>query len=195
MQNQVVSREEWLKARTALLEHEKALTRHRDEVSAERLALPWVRIEKAYVFDGPDGKLTLEVRSTTPDLGSSIVFDDFRISEKEDSFAQWAGECGDPRGGTTDPADFVECIPFAETRNYVMRIMEGVQVYRARLGGGVAPLSLIADLKRGGWTPSPSAMAMQGAGEQTASGACVTALPTMATWQPNPSAPLKTENC
>jgi predicted dithiol-disulfide oxidoreductase (DUF899 family) len=59
MQKQIVSREEWLKARTVLLEHEKALTRHRDEVSAERLALPWVRVEKAYVFDGPDGKLTL----------------------------------------------------------------------------------------------------------------------------------------
>lgn len=59
MQKQVVSRQEWLEARTALLEHEKALTRHRDEVAAERLALPWVRVERAYVFDGPDGKVTL----------------------------------------------------------------------------------------------------------------------------------------
>src|ERR1700739_1510724 len=59
MQHQVVSRAEWLKARTALLEHEKALTRHRDQIRAERLALPWVRIEKDYVFDGPEGKLTL----------------------------------------------------------------------------------------------------------------------------------------
>lgn len=59
MQNQVVSREEWLEARTKLLEHEKALTRHRDLVSAERLRLPWVRIEKDYTFDGPDGQLTL----------------------------------------------------------------------------------------------------------------------------------------
>ncbi len=59
MQHQIVSKAEWLKARVALLEHEKALTRHRDEVSAERLALPWVRVEKAYVFDGPHGKLTL----------------------------------------------------------------------------------------------------------------------------------------
>ena len=59
MQHEVVSREEWFKARVALLEHEKALTRQRDEVSAERLALPWVRVEKAYVFDGPNGKLAL----------------------------------------------------------------------------------------------------------------------------------------
>lgn len=59
MQHQVVSREEWLKLRRALLEQEKALTRHRDLVSAERLRLPWVRIEKEYVFRGPDGELTL----------------------------------------------------------------------------------------------------------------------------------------
>jgi predicted dithiol-disulfide oxidoreductase (DUF899 family) len=59
MQHQVVSPAEWFKARVALLEREKALTRHRDEVSAERLALPWVRVDKAYVFDGPNGKLTL----------------------------------------------------------------------------------------------------------------------------------------
>lgn len=66
--------------------------------------------------------------------------------------AKWAGDCGDPRGGGTDPADFIECIPFAETRNYVMRVMENVQIYRARLAGGTAPLTLAADLKRGSWT-------------------------------------------
>jgi predicted dithiol-disulfide oxidoreductase (DUF899 family) len=56
---EIVSRDEWIEARKALLKHEKALTRHRDAVSALRLTLPWVRIDKAYVFDGPDGKLTL----------------------------------------------------------------------------------------------------------------------------------------
>ena len=50
--------------------------------------------------------------------------------------------CGDPRGGATDPIDFIECIPFSETRNYVMRVMEGMQVYRARLNGGSAPITL-----------------------------------------------------
>jgi len=59
MQHQVVTREEWNKARVALLKQEKALTQHRDLVSAERLRLPWVRIDKAYVFGGPEGKLTL----------------------------------------------------------------------------------------------------------------------------------------
>jgi predicted dithiol-disulfide oxidoreductase (DUF899 family) len=59
MSHQIVSREEWLRARTALLEQEKALTRHRELVAAERLRLPWVRVETTYVFDGPEGKLTL----------------------------------------------------------------------------------------------------------------------------------------
>ena len=67
---------------------------------------------------------------------------------------QWIASCGDPRGGTSDPADFIECIPFSETRDYVMRVMENVQVYRARLAGGSAPLTIATDLKRGGWVPS-----------------------------------------
>jgi predicted dithiol-disulfide oxidoreductase (DUF899 family) len=56
---QVVSREEWLVARKALLTKEKELTRARDALSAERRMLPMVRIDKEYVFEGPDGKATL----------------------------------------------------------------------------------------------------------------------------------------
>ena len=59
MQHQIASREEWLRARTALLEKEKALTRARDALSAERRQLPWVKVEKGYVFDTPTGKATL----------------------------------------------------------------------------------------------------------------------------------------
>jgi predicted dithiol-disulfide oxidoreductase (DUF899 family) len=55
----VVSREQWLMARKAHLAREKELTRLRDRVSAERRTLPWVKVDKAYVFDGPDGKETL----------------------------------------------------------------------------------------------------------------------------------------
>jgi predicted dithiol-disulfide oxidoreductase (DUF899 family) len=59
MLHPVVSREEWLAARKALLSKEKELTRLRDRLNAERRALPWVGIEKDYVFDGPDGRETL----------------------------------------------------------------------------------------------------------------------------------------
>jgi predicted dithiol-disulfide oxidoreductase (DUF899 family) len=55
----VVSRAEWLAARKDLLAREKELTRQRDAMSAERRRLPMVRIEKQYVFEGPDGKASL----------------------------------------------------------------------------------------------------------------------------------------
>ncbi|MGB9145860.1 MAG: thioredoxin family protein [Acidobacteriaceae bacterium] len=55
----VVSQAEWLAARMDLLAREKQLTRQRDAVDAARRALPWVRVEKEYVFDGPSGKETL----------------------------------------------------------------------------------------------------------------------------------------
>ena len=55
----VVSRDEWLAARKELLAQEKQLTRQRDAVSAARRALPWVRVDKEYVFDTAQGKRTL----------------------------------------------------------------------------------------------------------------------------------------
>jgi predicted dithiol-disulfide oxidoreductase (DUF899 family) len=55
----VVSPEEWLEARRTLLAKEKALTRQRDSVCEERRALPWVRVEKDYRFQGPEGEVTL----------------------------------------------------------------------------------------------------------------------------------------
>jgi predicted dithiol-disulfide oxidoreductase (DUF899 family) len=55
----IVSREEWLVARKAHLKNEKALTRIRDLVAAERRTLPWVKVDKAYTFEGPHGKRTL----------------------------------------------------------------------------------------------------------------------------------------
>src|SRR5213594_1346165 len=55
----VVSEAEWLVARKDLLTREKELTRLRDEVSRHRRELPWVKVDKEYVFDGPEGKETL----------------------------------------------------------------------------------------------------------------------------------------
>jgi predicted dithiol-disulfide oxidoreductase (DUF899 family) len=57
--SKVVSREQWLVARKDLLTREKELTRLRDEVSRHRRELPWVKIDKEYIFDGPDGRETL----------------------------------------------------------------------------------------------------------------------------------------
>lgn len=55
----VVSREEWLIARKAHLAQEKEFTRLRDQLSQQRRQLPWVKVEKPYVFDGPNGKESL----------------------------------------------------------------------------------------------------------------------------------------
>src|SRR5262245_32178858 len=57
--NRIVSRDEWLAARKQHLAKEKEVTRLRDQLSAERRELPWVKVEKNYVFDGPKGKETL----------------------------------------------------------------------------------------------------------------------------------------
>ena len=57
--HRVVSPDEWLAARKALLTKEKAFTRLRDELSRERRELPWVKVDQPYSFDGPDGRETL----------------------------------------------------------------------------------------------------------------------------------------
>jgi len=60
----------------------------------------------------------------------------------------WIAKYGDPRDPKIDPIDWVERIPFSETRNYVQRVLENLQIYRVRLGGG-SKLLIEADLRRG----------------------------------------------
>jgi soluble lytic murein transglycosylase len=73
---------------------------------------------------------------------------------------EWVDEYGDPRGGQVDPIDWVECIPFNETRQYVQKVMQNVHVYRSRLApDSVRPMTV--DLKRG--TPADITVASTGA--------------------------------
>lgn len=68
----------------------------------------------------------------------------------------WVAYYGDPRGGQVDPVDWVECIPFNETRQYVQKVMQNLHVYRSRLAPStVAPMTV--DLKRG--TPQDMSVA------------------------------------
>ena len=62
---------------------------------------------------------------------------------------EWIDLYGDPRDPLTSVVDWIEHIPFRETRNYVMRVMESLHVYRARISGKTPPLQLIDDLSRG----------------------------------------------
>jgi peptidoglycan lytic transglycosylase len=56
---------------------------------------------------------------------------------------KWIAQYGDPRHPKVDPIDWAERIPFAETRNYVQRVMEGLQIYRTRFANGTRPLALV----------------------------------------------------
>ncbi len=60
---------------------------------------------------------------------------------------RWITEFGDPRLAEVDVVDWVETIPFGETRTYVMRVVEGVVIYRAKLRGSVGPVRVTAELK------------------------------------------------
>lgn len=61
----------------------------------------------------------------------------------------WIKKYGDPRTGEIDPIDWVESIPFSETRNYVQRVMENMQVYRARRNGNQSDNQIYQDLTQG----------------------------------------------
>jgi soluble lytic murein transglycosylase len=60
---------------------------------------------------------------------------------------RWVAEFGDPRRADVDVVDWVESIPFGETRTYVMRVAEGVVIYRAKLKGAVGPVRITDELK------------------------------------------------
>ena len=74
--HKTVSREEWLEARRALLAKEKAVLKQQDALAAERRAMPWVKVERSYVFDGPDGKVTLDGLF---DGRSQLIIDHFML--------------------------------------------------------------------------------------------------------------------
>jgi soluble lytic murein transglycosylase len=65
---------------------------------------------------------------------------------------QWIGTYGDPRNTSADALDWIERIPFSETRNYVQRVLENTQVYRAVLAGRAVPVGVLNDLRRGAFT-------------------------------------------
>lgn len=60
---------------------------------------------------------------------------------------RWITEYGDPRRADVDVVDWVESIPFSETRTYVMRVVEGIVIYRAKLRGSAGPVRVTAELK------------------------------------------------
>jgi soluble lytic murein transglycosylase len=72
--------------------------------------------------------------------------------------AEWIKQFGDPRDPNVDPVDWIERIPFTETRQYVIKIMETLQLYRSRLAGPKHALQLVQDLNRGRKIPRAEAV-------------------------------------
>ena len=94
---------------------------------------------------------------------------------------QWISTYGDPRATNADVVDWIERIPFHETRNYVQRVLENTQVYRNILAGREVPLMIASDLKRGAYTAIASAEAQFSSSPAPATSAAPVADATAAT--------------
>jgi soluble lytic murein transglycosylase len=90
-----------------------------------------------------------ELGDNLKDYGGSYILAFVAYNAGRGRVKDWVARYGDPRDPKVDPIDWVERIPFAETRNYVQRVMENLQVYRVRFGGG-NKLMIEADLRSGG---------------------------------------------
>ncbi len=95
-----------------------------------------------------------ELSKNLGDWNGSYVLTFAAYNAGPNNVKKWLNSYGDPRSPTVDPIDWIELIPFNETRNYVQRVLENTQVYRARTSGGSAPSRILADI----WRPrSPDA--------------------------------------
>ncbi len=89
------------------------------------------------------------LRNRLDDYGGSFIMAIAAYNAGPGRIASWLPTIGDPRSGQVDPIDWIEHIPFGETRNYVMRVMEAVTIYRMRVSGASRPIRLFRDLEYG----------------------------------------------
>ncbi len=117
-------------------------------VVAKRLGMPW---NEANLYD-PNYNMALgahHLGELVDHFDGSYVMAAAGYNAGPSRMQTWVGDCGDPRGPNADALSFIECHPFVETRNYMMRVIENMRIYRARLNGGTAPLTAMADVTRG----------------------------------------------
>jgi soluble lytic murein transglycosylase len=88
------------------------------------------------------------LRSLVDDFAGSYVLAVAAYNAGPARVQEWIGDYGDPRKKNVDVIDWVESIPVSETRNYVQRVLENLQVYRFRLGDHGLAFSLVSDLRR-----------------------------------------------
>lgn len=116
--------------------------------TSKRFKAPYNRARLASdpVYNMQMGAAELSMLLTTYDGSYLMTFAGYNAGRGR--VRQWVKAYGDPRDPKVDPVDWAERIPLSETRNYVQRIMENLQVYRARFGGGTK-LMIEADIRRG----------------------------------------------
>lgn len=91
---------------------------------------------------------TAYLAEMTKQFGNSSVLLTIAYNAGPRRVGQWIERLGDPRSANVDVVDWIEQVPFRETRNYIMRVSEGLAIYRARLAGEAQPLRLEETLKR-----------------------------------------------
>lgn len=109
-----------------------------------------LEFEPAMLFSNPSLNVTLGsayLGKMVEEFGPSIALVAAGYNAGPGRPRRWITEIGDPRLPDVDVVDWVETIPFAETRTYVMRVVEGVVIYRAKLRGSPGPINVIAELK------------------------------------------------
>ena len=115
--------------------------------TARQLDLPY---SFHWLTDDPSYNLTLgmaHLQEVVTDYEGSLVMALAAYNAGGHRVRRWVDNYGDPRTDDIDPIDWVESIPFSETRNYVQRIIENLQVYRARLNEGqTTPLNITEDM-------------------------------------------------
>ena len=110
-----------------------------------------ITYERASLTD-PEYNVTLgssHLADLIDDFGGSYVLAIAAYNAGSHNARSWIEEYGDPRSRSVDVVDWIELIPFSETRNYVQRVTENLQVYRYRLAGRPTPIELERDLQRG----------------------------------------------
>jgi soluble lytic murein transglycosylase len=92
---------------------------------------------------------TAELGDVISEFGGSYILAFASYNAGPHRVREWLAQYGDPRNPKMDPVDWIERIPFSETRNYVQRVIENMQIYRARIGND-SRLLIEADMRRGG---------------------------------------------
>jgi soluble lytic murein transglycosylase len=118
------------------------------QAEARMVGLPY---RSSWLTDDPTYNLRLGrgfLDDLVDDFGGSYILAVAAYNAGPSRARQWIDELGDPRG-QVDPVDWIESVPFAETRNYIQRVLENAQVYRYRLTGQPVDITLSKDLRRG----------------------------------------------